>query len=183
MSSLRKRGSSLLVILSLPKDLLHLTCPAIGGALIQRFHLALTCLAKAFSVGGSRISYFVLRIAYCVLRIAYFVSRITFHMYNKLMSTKRHLLINTGSQMIGKVVTSGTTFIISILIARSLGADGYGDFSKITTYIPIFYLFADFGLNAAYIQKEQEDKKSYLPTLFSIRILGSITLMLSLIHI
>jgi len=40
---------------------------------------------------------------------------------------------------------------ISIVIARRFGADGYGDFVKITTYVGFFYLFADFGLNAIFI--------------------------------
>lgn len=43
-------------------------------------------------------------------------------------------------------------FVVSVLLARVYGATGYGDFIKVTTYVGIFYLFADFGLNAVFIQ-------------------------------
>jgi len=42
---------------------------------------------------------------------------------------------------------------MTIFIARHFGANGYGDFVKITTYIAFFYLLADFGFNAVYLQR------------------------------
>lgn len=60
---------------------------------------------------------------------------------------------NTFFQAIARVVTSLITLIITILIARTFGVVGYGDFTKIITYVGLFYLVVDFGLNALFLQK------------------------------
>jgi len=91
------------------------------------------------------------------------------------MSTKKLLATNTLSQIVGKIITGGTTFLMSILIARTFGASGYGDFTKITTFVAIFYLFADFGMNAIFIQ-QSENKHAY-PILFTLRVIASTMLM------
>ncbi len=62
---------------------------------------------------------------------------------------------NTAAQLLGKAISSGIALILTILIARRFGAAGYGDFTKITTYVAFFYLIADFGLNAVYLQQLQ----------------------------
>ena len=53
----------------------------------------------------------------------------------------------------GRLVSSVTIVIVSLLIAQRFGPEGYGDFVKITTYVGFFYLLADFGLNAVYLQR------------------------------
>ena len=82
---------------------------------------------------------------------------------------------NTLSQLVGRVLSSGSLFVASILIARAFGADGYGDFVKITSYIGLFYLLADFGFNAIYLQKN-DDSRDW-PTLLGLRLVGSIVLV------
>lgn len=93
---------------------------------------------------------------------------------------------NTVAQILGKVATAGTTLLITVLIARSFGAVGYGDFTKITTFVAFFFLFADFGLNAAYLQQTTNNKQSSTgnvtnidlwSTLLGVRLAGSIFLM------
>lgn len=76
------------------------------------------------------------------------------------------------------MITGGTTFFISILLAKTLGADGYGNFIKITTYVSIFYLFADFGLNAAYLTKKTSDQ-----SLFTIRCLLGMLLLFGVVSL
>jgi O-antigen/teichoic acid export membrane protein len=68
-------------------------------------------------------------------------------------SLKMQLAFNTSAQIIARVVSALITFIITIFIARRFGADGFGDFVKITTYVAFFYLLADFGFNAIYLQR------------------------------
>jgi O-antigen/teichoic acid export membrane protein len=95
------------------------------------------------------------------------------------MSAKT-VAINTISQLAGKTATALTTLIITLLLAQSLGANGYGDITKITTFIALFYLFADFGLNAAYIQLSSEDSVSpslLWNVLFTFRTVYSILLV------
>ena len=68
-------------------------------------------------------------------------------------SLRRIVAGNTISQLIGRAVSSVAIVIVSLLIAKRYGPEGYGDFVKITTYVGFFYLVADFGLNAIYLQR------------------------------
>lgn len=67
-------------------------------------------------------------------------------------SMRQLVATNTASQLVGRIISTVVMTVVSLLIARQYGADGYGDFVKITTYVGFFYLLADFGLNAVYIQ-------------------------------
>ena len=89
-------------------------------------------------------------------------------------ATRRTLAINTASQLVGKFFGAGTTFVVSFIIANQLGASGFGDFIKITTYVSFFFLMSDFGLNAAYLQKNDSNA---LPALIGLRIIGSVVFM------
>lgn len=80
---------------------------------------------------------------------------------------------NTSAQLIGRIVGAGTTFFLSILIARGFGAEGYGDFAKVTTYVALFYLLADFGMNAIYLQRQE----AAWGELLGVRVVGSVVLM------
>lgn len=70
--------------------------------------------------------------------------------------------------MAAKIVSSGTSFLLTILIARSFGVIGYGDFAKITAYVSIFYLLIDFGLNAMFLQ--QKNHEQHFWSLFQVRL-------------
>src|SRR5260221_7091610 len=91
---------------------------------------------------------------------------------------------NTLSQLLTKLFTSGTTFFITLLLARAFGASGYGDFVKITTYVAFFYLFADFGMNAVFLQNavggsvgtSLSREHAYWSGLLFLRFFGSIVL-------
>ena len=87
-------------------------------------------------------------------------------------SNKALVMWNTLSQILGKVVGSGAMLLVSIFIAREFGAQGYGDFTKITTFVAFFYLFVDFGLNAIYLKRNSD-----WATLLGMRILGGVLLM------
>ncbi len=67
---------------------------------------------------------------------------------------------NTIYQILAKATTSFVGFLITIIIAREFGVVGYGDFTKITAFIALFYLFVDFGLNAVYLQQEEGEDKN-----------------------
>jgi O-antigen/teichoic acid export membrane protein len=69
-------------------------------------------------------------------------------------SVTKTIAWNTTSQLVARGVSSLTTFLITLVIARQFGAQGLGDFVKITTYIAFFYLIADFGINAIYLQRD-----------------------------
>lgn len=82
---------------------------------------------------------------------------------------------NTFFQILTKVSTSGLGFIATILIARHFGASGYGDFTKITAFVGLFYLLTDFGLNAIFLQWDQD--KADFRQLFYLRLILSMAII------
>lgn len=106
-------------------------------------------------------------------------------------SIKWKVLWNTSAQVIGRLVGAGTTFILAVIIARTFGVQGFGDFTKITTYVAIFYLLADFGMNAVFLQKTHPSASfpregsgqagqadSSWGELLGVRVIGSVALMI-----
>jgi O-antigen/teichoic acid export membrane protein len=91
------------------------------------------------------------------------------------MGTKTLIATNTVSQLIGKVIGALFTLVVTVTVARTMGASGYGDFVKVTTYVAFFYLLADFGLNAVFLQ-QSDDPKSW-SALVGLRTMGSVLLM------
>lgn len=90
--------------------------------------------------------------------------------------TRRVVAVNTISQLIGKAVSAAATFVFTVVVAREFGADGYGDFVKVTTYAAFFYLVADFGINAIFLQDKNQE--SAWSTLLYVRTVGGLALVL-----
>lgn len=90
----------------------------------------------------------------------------------------QHKLIakNTLYQILARGFTSFVGFLITLIIARKFGVLGYGDFIKITSYVALFYLVIDFGLNAFFLQYENARFKN----LFYLRLLISLGIFLLL---
>lgn len=93
------------------------------------------------------------------------------------MSRKRTVFLNTFFQLFGRAVTGLVSFAISILLASHLGLDGYGDYTKITTFVAFFWLLSDFGLNALYVKIDTSDTNSSFGSLLFLRILISVILI------
>lgn len=92
------------------------------------------------------------------------------------------LTVNTLSQLIGKALTTSTTLLVSILIAHTpnLGAQGYGEFISITSFVALFYLAVDFGINAIFVReltRHEEDLPSFFRNLLSLRIVLSLVVI------
>lgn len=85
-------------------------------------------------------------------------------------------------QVIAKIVTSLSTFLVLGIIARSYGEEGTGTFTLALTYLAIFYLLADFGFNAHILSSFQNlDKVSQslqFRKLFALRLGWSFLLVL-----
>lgn len=87
-------------------------------------------------------------------------------------------------QILGRFISSFSTFLITIFLARNYGADGYGDFTKMSVYISVFYLIIDFGMNAAVLKKvhaQKEQKEGLFSGLIILRsLLSAILIFISL---
>src|SRR5260221_13120858 len=88
--------------------------------------------------------------------------------------TRTVVFFNTLSQLIGRATSAITTFIISLILARNLGTQGFGDFSKVTTYIAFFYLLTDLGLNAAFLKHQEENTNVTFQHFLGLRLVISI---------
>lgn len=65
---------------------------------------------------------------------------------------------STYYQILARILSSGSGFLISIILAKSFGIVSYGNFIEITSYIALFYLFCDFGINAIFLQNENKEE-------------------------
>lgn len=70
----------------------------------------------------------------------------------------------TSWQILGKVITSVSTFVILGLVARNYGIEGTGVFTLVLTYLAIFYMLSDFGFNAHVLKKGEFEWQKLLGT-------------------
>lgn len=90
---------------------------------------------------------------------------------------------NTLFQFLGRIVSSGSTFLISVFVAQRLGVQGFGDFSKIITYVPFFFLITDLGLNASFLRLSPLIKNLTWRDLFGLRLLLSLAAVLTSVFV
>lgn len=90
----------------------------------------------------------------------------------------KHITIakNTLYQVLARVVSSGTSFFIVLLIIHRFSLE-YGDFAKITAFVSLFYLVTDFGFNAMFLQTT-DNKKRFRDLLYPRIILAGIVLLI-----
>lgn len=97
------------------------------------------------------------------------------------MAFYHKLAKNTLYQIIARIASSGSSFLITVFIARHFGVASYGDYAKVTAFVTLFYLLSDFGFNAVFLQQEQNAERFrdlfYLRLLLSVLLIGIVNLM------
>lgn len=96
------------------------------------------------------------------------------------MHTLRIVTVNSLAQVVGKIITAGAAILILALLARSLGPDGFGGFTLMTTYAAMFYMVADFGFNAIVLRDAAGDQtkiKAGFTKLLGLRTIYSLVLV------
>lgn len=78
------------------------------------------------------------------------------------MNTRQKIAYNTVAQLVGKAATTLTTLLLTVLITRRFGPSGYGDFIIMLAYAALFYIVADFGLNAIALRDFAADESKIL---------------------
>lgn len=89
----------------------------------------------------------------------------------------RSISINTLFQFFVRLLGSGATLIITLLIAGTLGYDSVGSFTKVTAFVSIFYLLVDFGINSIVLKTYFKNLESQIGNLFLIRLSIAILLL------
>ena len=98
-----------------------------------------------------------------------------------LMTTLKQVSFNTVYQIIAKAITSISTLLVTVLITKSFGELGYGQFVIVTSYVALFYLSADFGLNAVTtrtITMDPSKTKQYFQNLLGLRLTLSFAIII-----
>ena len=99
------------------------------------------------------------------------------------MNIKKKGFSNTVYQLIGKAVTAASTLLVTVLITRSLGAQVFGEYSVVITYVLTFFLVADFGVNAIitkeFAKDEQIAKENFVKVLGLRIAIGMVLLLLA----
>lgn len=93
--------------------------------------------------------------------------------FSQKMNIPFQIASNTFYQLLGRFLTSFSTVIVTIIITSNFSIADFGNFVVITSYISLFYVFTDFGLNAIYVREVGNDKAkqaNYFRNLIGIRV-------------
>lgn len=83
------------------------------------------------------------------------------------------VLGNTCSLLIVRFSGTLTTFVITLLIVSFMGVSSLGSFVKITSFVALFYLLIDFGLNTTYLKDHFHKTEVFFGNLLLLRLLLS----------
>lgn len=85
----------------------------------------------------------------------------------------RSLIVNTLYQALGKFGSAFFMFGATLILARSLGGDLFGEFTTIVTYLALFYMGVDLGLNQVFLHFAGDGVETDFEQFFLLRfILG-----------
>ena len=93
------------------------------------------------------------------------------------MSTAKRFVQNTLILIVAKVIQPLLTFFLIIAISRQIGVEGFGIYSTIFKYLPIFQIVASFGLRNLVAREVAQDKthaQKYLITASYIALMCAI---------
>lgn len=94
---------------------------------------------------------------------------------------------NTGWMFLGQFVSMFASFVATIIIARRLGPENYGQLSYAVSLISIFAILASFGIESILYRdliENREKRYYYLGSAFVIRfITGLFTIILTLLFV
>ena len=76
--------------------------------------------------------------------------------------SRRLIISNTAIQLIGKIITIGTSTLTTFLIGRLMGVNFYGDFTKIFATATLLYMLVAAGLNATVVKNLTNTKTPQL---------------------
>jgi len=90
------------------------------------------------------------------------------------MSIPFKITYNTLLQTVGKVFTAASTIVVIAIITRSFPENvaAVGNYNTILSYVFIFYVFTDFGLNAIFVREtgsDPEKQKNYFQNEVNIK--------------
>lgn len=89
----------------------------------------------------------------------------------------RKISVNTFIQFLVRIIGSITTLITTLLLTYFLGLSTVGSFTKVVTFVGIFYLLLDFGLNSVVIKHYYKSVEEQIGNLVVLRLLIAVILI------
>ncbi|HLD21372.1 MAG TPA: flippase [Patescibacteria group bacterium] len=95
------------------------------------------------------------------------------------MSLRRNIAKNAAVQMAGKIIGVVLSIITAALVTRHLGTNGFGQYTKILSFLQFFGIAMDFGLYIILIKKIADIPNDKLDTpivhtIFTLRVISGI---------
>ena len=93
----------------------------------------------------------------------------------KKLQTK--LFYNASSQIVGRVISTVLGIFTITLMAKYLGAEGFGQYIIVTTFLQFFGILVDMGLTlttAQMISEPDANEKKIMDNIFSLRVISAI---------
>ena len=74
---------------------------------------------------------------------------------------KAKIISNTLYQLGAKIISTFFTLLITVFITRLFGANTWGDYAVVISYITFFYVFTEFGVNSIAVKHFSQKDKIY----------------------
>ena len=87
---------------------------------------------------------------------------------------------NTGLLFSGNVISAVISFVITIYIARTLPISEFGSYITVISFVSLFGIFTDFGINTVIIRegaKKPEDTHKLIFSSMGLKLLMSLATM------
>lgn len=107
-----------------------------------------------------------------------------FKLLNSVSGKKKKVLNNIILAIAGKCVSLFGVLIVGIIIARYLGKEQYGLMNYVISYVAIFQIFADFGLENIQIREESrspERRDEIIGTIFGLKLIFACITILAIV--
>ena len=101
----------------------------------------------------------------------------------RLSEKKKKALTNIAWAISGKIVSLTGFLVVSIIVARYLGKEQYGIMNYVVSFVAVFQVFANFGLDFIQIREESrhpEMRDKILGTTFGLKLLFALLTLLAI---
>ncbi len=96
---------------------------------------------------------------------------------------KKKALTNIAWAISGKIVSLANALVVGIIVARYLGKEQYGIMNYVVSFVAIFQVFADFGLDFIQIREEAKNpamKDKIIGTTFTLKLVFAIVTLIAI---
>lgn len=105
-------------------------------------------------------------------------------LFTGISEKKKKALKNIAWALTGKIVSLTSVLVVGIIIARYLGEEQYGIMNYVVSFVAIFQVFADFGLDLIQIREESKSPDSrdrIIGTVFALKVVFALLAMLAVV--